>query len=626
MDSLIPAADLARHSERSHELSAQLAQLNARQRHFAVLRVVTFLIAAAAVVFTWTQLDHSIVGYVAAGLVFAGFLAVVAADEGVQEQIAETTQRRRYVDELAARAGRCWSEISEVEVEPPVGEAGCVAQDLDLFGHASVFQWLCQARTPLGIARLRRWLLEPAGEIEIRRRQAAVQTLAQLESWREQLAVRGRMLHRCLTGPNAFLDWVGGAPLSAGQRNVILFSRVSPVILTVAGLLWVLGAVPPAVGGWTMLTCMVANIAVSVFCTGAIHDVFFRISTQGGEMQHYRALFGLLADLPPDDGLVGDLRRVATQDDRGAEAQLRSLGRLVQLSNLRRAGLFLIVYLVVQILFMWDSHVLALMEKWRLRNQQKAPQWFAALGDIEALASLAAAARDAGGWCYPEITADAAHIEVSAIGHPLLPDDERVGNDVAVGEDGSFLLVSGSNMSGKSTLLRSLGVNTALAQSGAPVCATRFRGPPLSIQTSMRIQDSLEDGVSFFMAELKRLKAIVDRSAGFPDDDGRRCLYLLDEILQGTNSVERRIAVSRVIGRLLENGALGAVSTHDLGLADEPVLKSQCRNVHFREHFIDENGQRRMAFDYRLQPGVATTTNALALLKLVGLETAEDGE
>ena len=210
-------------------------------------------------------------------------------------------------------------------------------------------------------------------------------------------------------------------------------------------------------------------------------------------------------------------------------------------------------------------------------------------------------------------------ISAQQLGHPLLADTSRVANDIELGPAGTFILVTGSNMSGKSTLLRAVGLNVILAQAGAPVCGTSLRMPPVELATSMRTHDSLADGVSFFLAELQRLKQIVDHSRR--NQQGSRLLvYLLDEVLQGTNSVERHIAVSRVINHLVEHGSIGMVSTHDLELGRSAELGEACRTVHFRESFIGSDGSEKMTFDYILRPGLASTTNALKLLKLVGLD------
>ena len=205
------------------------------------------------------------------------------------------------------------------------------------------------------------------------------------------------------------------------------------------------------------------------------------------------------------------------------------------------------------------------------------------------------------------------------MGHPLLPDGPRVANDVELGPPGSFLLVTGSNMSGKSTLLRAIGVNAVLAQAGAPVCAEHLAMPPLALATSMRVRDSLEDGVSFYMAELLRLKQIVDQARNAGPRNGRLLLYLLDEILLGTNSKERHIAVVRVMEHLLRHDTIGAISTHDLDLATSPPLAATCCCVHFRETLHGGRAEQAMTFDYRLRPGIATTSNALKLLEIVGL-------
>ncbi len=220
----------------------------------------------------------------------------------------------------------------------------------------------------------------------------------------------------------------------------------------------------------------------------------------------------------------------------------------------------------------------------------------------------------------PEVDASAERLQARQLGHPLLPCETCVANDVEIGPAGSFLLVTGSNMSGKSTLLRAIGVNAVLAQAGRPVCAEHLTMPPVVLATSMRIRDSLEDGVSFYMAELMRLKEIVDVARDADSRNHRTLLYLLDEILLGTNSKERHLAVVRVLQHLLERGAIGAISTHDLDLATSESLAGACRCVHFCETLHDQDAERPMTFDYRLRPGIATTSNALKLLEIVGLE------
>src|SRR5690606_5426398 len=235
------------------------------------------------------------------------------------------------------------------------------------------------------------------------------------------------------------------------------------------------------------------------------------------------------------------------------------------------------------------------------------------------LAALATLAHDEPEWTFPEIAEEGPPlVRAEALGHPMLPDATRVANDVVVGPPGTVLLITGSNMSGKSTLLRSIGTNVVLALAGAPVCARSLRLPVLSLQTSIRVADSVVQGVSYFMAQLQRIKQIVSAADGAAAGGPPVC-YLLDEILQGTNTAERRIAATRVIRHLVDSGAVGAVTTHDLELADEPPLRAALVPVHFTETVAEVDGHMRMSFDYRLRPGVATSTNALALMRMVGL-------
>jgi DNA mismatch repair ATPase MutS len=261
--------------------------------------------------------------------------------------------------------------------------------------------------------------------------------------------------------------------------------------------------------------------------------------------------------------------------------------------------------------------VLFALERWRYDAGRHVRDWMDALADLDALVALAGVKHDNPGWCMPEIVEDLRHAErytATGLGHPLIAEDRRITNDVEIGPRGTVLLVTGSNMSGKSTLLRAIGLNAVLAEAGSCVCAVALRMPAVNLQTCIRVQDSLELGLSYFMAALARLKGVVDAAES---PHGRRTLfYLLDEILQGTNSAERAIAVRAVARHLLAAGAIGAMTTHDLMLADQEPLKTSARLVHFTET-VDARGV--MTFDYKLRPGLATSRNALRLMEMIGI-------
>ncbi len=277
------------------------------------------------------------------------------------------------------------------------------------------------------------------------------------------------------------------------------------------------------------------------------------------------------------------------------------------------------LYFALQLATLWDFHLVHRLERWQRSTGKDVRRWLDALGALAALAALATLAHDNPDWTFPELSDGApASFEARALGHPLLPQRVRVANDVTVGPPGTFLLVTGSNMAGKSTLIRAIGLNVVLAQCGGPVCAARLRCSPLDVHSAIRVQDSLERGVSYFMAELQRLKQVVDAARAAPAS-GRTLLYLLDEILQGTNSAERTIAARRILRYLISAGAIGAITTHDLTLADTESLARSRVDVHFTEQLRDGAAGSTMWFDYRLRPGVATSTNALKLLEMVGL-------
>ena len=322
--------------------------------------------------------------------------------------------------------------------------------------------------------------------------------------------------------------------------------------------------------------------------------------------------------------MLSRIRETLLQDELNAIRAMDGLARVARAGGLKQSAATFLIYLPLQAFALWDVRVLQRLEAWQAVYGHRSRAWFESLGEMEALLSLAAVRDEYPGWVMPNWKGreEPVVLAATAIGHPLLSDTGRVCNDVAIGPPGTFLLITGSNMSGKSTMLRSVGLNVALAAAGAPVCASRFELPSLELATSIRVSDDLSQGVSFYMAELQRLKSVVDQARQTAEADDRVLLFLLDEILQGTNSRERQIAVTQVLRTLSGTGAIGAITTHDLELAEEPELSSLATTVHFRETIeTDKDGHEQMTFDYQMREGVSPTTNALRLLEMVGLGT-----
>jgi DNA mismatch repair ATPase MutS len=344
-----------------------------------------------------------------------------------------------------------------------------------------------------------------------------------------------------------------------------------------------------------------------------------------------------------EDDLLASIKQTAMGSKTSAVRGFSKLMNIVRLANFQRDPVLYLVYLVLQLFLLWDFRVLKLLEAWKSEFGTSVADWFHALGRCEACISAATLADEYPRWCFPTSISEATSpastsdesqagellFDAEEFGHPLLQDEARVVNSFQIHADRPLVVVTGSNMAGKSTFLRSIGLNVVLSRTGAPVCAQRFRTPTLELASSIRIRDSLSDGVSFFMAELKRLKQVVD-SAQLHDEraqaskDAPRLMFLLDEILQGTNSQERQIAVATVLQQLLRFNAIGLISTHDLDLAHAPEVQDISQVVHFREYFEEEEGKEVMKFDYRMRPGPTPTTNALKLLQFVGLQSMHE--
>lgn len=366
--------------------------------------------------------------------------------------------------------------------------------------------------------------------------------------------------------------------------------------------------------GW--LFCLGCTFTFASVLRSRIHPLMEVASGGQERFGRYAAVLELLMRAEFEAPFLQDLRAAVESSPVGAGKELRRLERDVGWADIRLSPM---AHAPLQAFFAWDVHALARLERWKARSGSHVRGWLEALGGLEAASALASLKADHPDWCFPTFKAaadDIPGVSGHGLGHPLLPPKTCVRNDIQVGPPGTFLFVTGSNMSGKSTLLRAVGLNVVLAQSGAPVCARAMELTPLRVQTSMRTADSLSEGVSQYMAELNRIRQVVDasrRSLGSP------VLFLLDEPLQGTNEAERRVAVQIILEHLLDAESIGAVATHDLHLDETKRLEAAARPVHLEGSVGVGDGGPLLTFDYLLKPGRATSTNALALLEAVGL-------
>ena len=521
-----------------------------------------------------------------------------------------------------ARIARSWSELPQApDLALPGGHD--YADDLDLYGHASLLHLAGVCGTPPGWRTLQQWLLRGADQDTIALRQDAVREMAGALDFRDRLAAEARLATvRPHASEDSFLRWAEGDPWLPAHSWLRAASFLLPPANVAAISLWAFGIAPLHVVGWLLLI----SALLLAPRWRAIHAVFEEADDGESGVRRYAPLLGHLRGAALESRYMAALgERIADgPGGRSAPDEIVTLRRLLDMAEARRSPLG---HIPLALMFFWDVHVLAALERWKARSGHSVRGWLGAVGEAEALAALAALAADNPDWTMPVLGPDADTLRARHLGHPLLPPQECVHNDVEIGPAGSFLLVTGSNMSGKSTLLRATGLNAVLAQAGGPVCAEELRMPSLRVMTSIRIEDSLADGVSYFLAGLQRLKRVVDAAA----NPQPRTLYLLDEILQGTNSAERRIAARTVLRKLLATGAIGAVTTHDLSLADADDLKARATAVHFTESVREMDSvadtARELTFDYRLRDGIATSTNALRLLAMAGLgDGGSDGD
>ena len=514
--------------------------------------------------------------------------------------------------ELAARAIVFYERgLSRLEDRwPGTGEAGerfvdthhLYANDLDLFGHGSLFELLSIARTRAGEETLAAWLTAPASPPEIHARRDAIGELTPALDLRESVALAGTDV-RAGIHSEALVAWAEAAPL---------LERTWPRWIAAA-----LSLAAVASAGWWIITgdagiFVVVVVLEILFSTPLRARVDKALHAADGPARDLDILAHVLLQLEAQQFTSSRLRTLRDSlktHGVAASRAIHHLHRLVEWHDWQHNPFFAIIGAAL----LWGTHIAFAIEHWRRQHGAHVAVWLRTVAEFEALSSLATYRFERPEDPFPEIVEAAAAVyEGLDLGHPLIPESRAVRNDVRLTPPTRLFVVSGSNMSGKSTLLRTVGINAVLAFAGAPVRARALRLTPLVLGATLRIQDSLQEGRSRFYAEITRIREIADRAAGPVP-----VLFLLDEIFHGTNSHDRLVGASGVLRSLVDRGAIGLITTHDLALtAVVAELAPRAQNVHFEDHF--EGGE--IHFDYRLKPGPVTRSNAIALMRAVGLD------
>jgi hypothetical protein len=475
------------------------------------------------------------------------------------------------------------------------------AEDLDLFGKGSLFELLSTARLRSGAATLARWLLEPAAPAEVRERHAAVDELRPRLDLREEIAMLGEDL-RSGIDPGPLARWAE-RPLVFDSRGLRIAAAALAALMAGAVTVWAVFGIPE-------LFLVVAGVeaAFSLRLRARVQRVVDGVGDPAYGLALLAEMLARFEREPFSSPRLAALRKAFETEGAPPSRRIARLNRLMEL--LDSADHLLIR--TINLALLYKMQLAFAVEAWRKESGGHVRKWLDAAGQIEALCALANYAYEHPADPFPEFSDAGPCFEGEGLAHPLIAASRAVSNDVRLCGEPAVLVVSGSNMSGKSTLLRTVGVNAVLAMAGAPVRARRLRLTPLAVGASIRTLDSLHSGTSRFYVEITRIRLLVELAKGpLP------LLFLLDELLQGTNSNDRRIGAEAVIRTLVDRGAIGLLTTHDLALADiANALAPRARNVHFEDHLAEG----KITFDYRLRAGVVEKSNALELMRSIGLE------
>ncbi len=479
------------------------------------------------------------------------------------------------------------------------------AEDLDILGQGSVFQLINSCQTPLGRKKLKELLCShPESTDEIIKKQEAVGELARRLFFRQRLQAEGMTLKESSHEIKKILDWGKNVNEKLLEKRIQLFLRLFPFITALT-----------IIPGYFQLIPRLVPVLLIIFQILLLRwkikhrsDVLNTAYALKHRLEPYSNMLKLIEKTKFRCCMLQDTQKNLYMNHSSPSKQLDKLSRICSnISN--RNNMF---YFVFDVLTLWDYQCEIALEKWKQECGKNLLQWFEGIAAFEAFSSLANLMHDNPDWVMPDII-DSNTLLVKAVqaGHPLITKG-RISNDFELGNDRKVILVTGSNMSGKSTFLRTIGLNLVLAYSGAPVCAHSFSCSVMNVCTCMRISDNLEKNISSFYAELLRIKMIVEavKTKG-------RIFFLLDEIFKGTNSYDRHHAAKVLISKLAGKNSIGMVSTHDLELEIlEKETNGQIANYHFQERY--DNGQ--IKFDYKLRPGVSKTRNAIYLIEALGIE------
>lgn len=479
------------------------------------------------------------------------------------------------------------------------------ANDLDIFGHASLYQYINRTGSEMGSSTLADWLSNPAESETILKRQEAIKELVKQPLWRQTLQAYGMAKRITQQTTTRLQNWFANDNRFINSKFWLSIRYLFPAVIITVLVLNIADVLNNYVRNYSLL----ASALLALYISKKVTPMHQQVSKMTEELEVLSDSIQLIEQMNFNSTFLKDLQNEFVQQSGKASTQIAKLKKILERLDLR---FNFVVFIPLDILLQWDLQQVMALEKWKQQNHRNVMQWFTALGKFEAINSLATLSFNHPEWCFPVLKENHFFIEGKEIGHPLIQADKCVNNPLKIDHNGQLMLVTGSNMAGKSTYLRSIGVNTVLAMAGAPVCARYFCLSPVQVISSMRIADNLEENTSTFYAELKKLKTIIDKV-----NSNEKVFILLDEILRGTNSLDRHTGSAALIKQLIKHNAACIIATHDVELAK---MKDEYPENILNYHFDVQVSNDELYFDYRLKEGICTSLNASILMKKIGIE------
>lgn len=590
------------YQERISQLSLQLKQTKQQLRRIAWLRLAIVLGLFILLYTTWSKVTIYIL--VAEVIVCAGlFLFVISKDTDAKEKAAHL-QRLLLINEEEIKFLHHDFLHRETGIEHlPLHHS--YAEDLDLFGNASLYQYINRCTTQQGKTLLAQRLLHPSTKEQIRKEQEAITELKNKTDFIQQLQAFGMVKQLTSDTENKIMQWLS-SPIKLMAKYWRWLAFVFPVFTIALILLYITNIVAASLFWLLVFMCYL----IAFYISSKVSPTYELLSRVSGQMQTLQKLLQAIeVEKFTSDKLLHLQQLLQNKNNSTTSAEIKKLYRILNRFDVR-LNTFLFFFLNTFLL--WDLQQLLALNRWKQTNEQSIAEWFTAIAEIEVSNSLATLLFTHPTWYMPLIADDFFTLNGTGIGHPLLPEKSRVDNDFSLEGKGKIAVVTGSNMGGKSTFLRSVGVNTVLALMGAPVCAHRFVVSIVKLMSSMRIADNLSENTSTFYAELKKLKSIIEAV-----NEHQPILILLDEILRGTNSLDRHTGSVALLKQLIQKEAVAVVATHDVELAQLKEIYPQA--IH-NYHFDVQAAGNELYFDYKLKEGICKSLNASILMKNIGIE------